>query len=178
MRAPTAASSRWSATAHVKSATLVERRAAVANWVRHTLTVLLIVLLFAQPASGKQASFQDRLLLSQAVANYVNDPDFKGYKYFNGTRAVQIGAAVIEGIGALADWRSVDGKHHGQVAFLHRCDSWNVLRVSNNAPLRAEQIATDGGLTRSIARVLVAGLSALESQHVAYLGPQRAQVSC
>jgi hypothetical protein len=146
--------------------------------VRRAVTAIALFIVFVAPAQAKQASLQDRLLLSQTVANYINDPDLKGYNDFNGARAVEIGAAVIEGIGALADWRSVDGKHHGQVAFLHRCDSWNVLRVSNNVSLRAEQIATDGGITRSVARLLVARLSALEPRRVAYLKPPRAQMSC
>jgi hypothetical protein len=145
---------------------------------RRPLAILVLFLFFAQPVSAKQASLQDRLLLSQTVANYINDPDYKGYKYFNGAHAVEIGAAVIEGNGALADWRSVDGKNYGQVAFFHLCDAWNVLSVSNKVPLRAEQIRSHWGITKNIASVLIAQLRALEPKHVVYLKPPQAQQSC
>ena len=145
---------------------------------RLAFAILTLVVFFVQPVSAEQASLQDRLLLSQTVANYINDPDYKGYKHFGGARAVEIGAAVVEGNGAIANWRSIDGKHYGQVAFYHRCDSWNVLTVSNKVPLQPRQVIMPGLITKRAAIMLIAQLGALETKRVAYLKPPRAQVSC
>ena len=144
---------------------------------KRTVTVIALLIIIMGSAYAKQASLEDRLRLSQTVANYVNDPEVKGYKHFKGARAVEIGAAVIEGNSALADWRSVDGKDHGQVAFFYLCDGSNVRSVSRKVPLRPEQIRTHWGITKNTARTLIAQLRALESKHVAYLKPPRPETS-
>ncbi len=117
--------------------------------------------------------------MSQSVADYIHDGFFKGVGAFKGTRSVEIGAAVIEWPGALADWRSSDGKSYGQVAFYYMCDHWNVLRVSNELPLRAEQFSFPlRGVTKTAAKKLVVDLGRLDTKHIAYLKPARWQMGC
>lgn len=116
------------------------------------------------------------------VANYIHDVHNRAFHAgsFSGATAVQIGAAVIEQPGALADWRAANGKAHGQVAFLYVCDHWNVLKVSNGGPLRPEQIVVEQPfpITRSVADKLVAELAELETKNVAFLKPARAHPGC
>ncbi|MGC2129629.1 MAG: hypothetical protein WA629_05970, partial [Candidatus Aquilonibacter sp.] len=99
---------------------------------------------------------------------------------FEGATAVEIGAAVIEQPGALADWRSENGNGGGQVAFLYVCDHWNVLKVSNGVPLRPEQIVVEQPfpITKTVAQKLVAELAQLETKNVVFLKPARPHPGC
>jgi hypothetical protein len=123
-------------------------------------------------AQAEVASADERSRMAVEVANYIHDlnPAFHAGS-FDGARAVEIGAAVIEQPGALADWRGENGKGHGQVAFLYVCDHWNVLKVSNGVPLRPEQIVVQQPfpITKSVAKKLVAELAALETKNVVFL---------
>jgi hypothetical protein len=132
-------------------------------------------------AQAEVASADERLRMALEVANYIHDtnPAFHAGS-FDGTRAVEIGAAVIEQPGALADWRGENGKGHGQVAFLYVCDHWNVLKISNGIPLRPEQIVVQQPfpITKSVAQKLVAELAALETKNVVFLKPVRPHPGC
>jgi hypothetical protein len=115
------------------------------------------------------------------VANYIHDvnPAFHAGS-FDGARGVEIGAAVIEQPGALADWRGANGKGRGQVAFLYVCDHWNVLKISNGMPLHPEEIVVQQPfpITKSVAQKLVAELAALETKNVDFLKPVRPHPGC
>jgi len=137
----------------------------------------MIVLLSASPISAAQASIQDRTRMSVSIADYIHD---YGKSNSFKTNAVELGPAGVEGHSALADWRSADGKHRGQISFFYLCDHWNVGKISTGQPLRAKDLvgqALSSMSTRTAAK-LIADLKQLESQHVAYLRPAHNEVSC
>ncbi len=140
------------------------------------------LLLLVQSARAVTASDQERAYMAIEVANYIHYPHDRAFKAgsFNGASAVEIGAAAIEQPGALADWRAAKGSGHGQVAFLYVCDHWNVLKVSNGVPLRAEQIVVQQPfpITKSKANSLVAELARLEDNNVTFLKPARPRAGC
>jgi len=140
------------------------------------------LLLLVQSARAVTASDEERAYMAVEVANYIHYPHDRAFKAgsFNGATAVEIGAAAIEEPGALADWRAVNGNGHGQVAFLYVCDHWNVLKVGNGIPLRAEQIVVEQPfpITTSKAHKLVAELAQLERANVTFLKPARPHAGC
>jgi hypothetical protein len=147
-----------------------------------TCMLVAALLLSAAIALAEVASKDERARMSVEVANYIHDtrePAFAAGS-FHGTTAVEIGAAVIEMPGALADWRAANGAGHGQVAFLYVCDHWNVLKISNGVPLRPDQIVVKQPfpITRPMANKLVAELGQLDTSNVAFLKPAKAHQGC
>ncbi len=147
-----------------------------------TCTLFAVLLLSAAIALAEQASKDERARMAVEVANYIHDtrePAFAAGA-FHGATAIEIGAAVIEMPGALADWRGANGNGHGQVAFLYVCDHWNVLKISNGAPLRPDQIMVKQPfpITRPLADKLVAELAQLDTTNVAFLKPAKAHQGC
>jgi len=149
---------------------------------RHRLmnvVILNVILVFAGSASviAGQASVETRVRLSETVASYIHDyPKSNGFQ----TNLVEIGAAATDGQFALADWRSVDGKPHGQVAFYYLCDHWNLGKISMGSPLSVQDLVGVGfsAVPRAVASKLVSDLRALEVEHIAYLKPAKATGSC
>jgi hypothetical protein len=137
----------------------------------------LLVLLAIQIAIAREATAQDRAEMAVQVANYIHE---SGAAAFGGAKAIEIGAAVIEQPGAVADWRAANGNAHGQVAFIYACDHWNVLKVSNGVPLRSDQLVVNEPfpITKTTANRLVAELAALEGSQVTYLKPARPISGC
>lgn len=144
---------------------------------RSALSIVLAFCVIAAsvPASAKTASAQERVQLSVAMADAINDGHSAKSPFFSGAKSVEIGAATVDHPWALADWRSTDGKTHGQVLFRYLCDHWNVWSVTST--LTPAQLGHHG-VPKSIATTMVADLSALEAQHFAYLGPARPGVTC
>jgi hypothetical protein len=140
------------------------------------------LLLLARIAQAEVASADERARMALEVANYIHYPHDRAFKAgsFNGATAVEIGAAVIEQPGGLADWRAASGKGHGQVALLYVCDHWNVLKISNGVPLRPQQIVVElpFPITRPVADKLVAELGQIETKNVAFLKPARPHPGC
>jgi hypothetical protein len=92
-------------------------------------SILLCVLLGAvtiSPVIAAQATVEQRLRMSVEIASYIRD--FGKRNEFH-TERVDLGPTAIEGNWALADWRSDDGKLHGQVSFAYICDHWNLEKV-------------------------------------------------
>lgn len=147
-----------------------------------TCTLLAALLLTAAISLAEVASKDERARMGVQVANYIHDtrePAFHAGS-FNGATAVEIGAAVIEMPGALADWRAANGSGHGQVAFLYVCDHWNVLKISNGVRLRPDQIVVKQPfpITRPVADKLVAELAQLDTANVTFLKPAKAHQGC
>ena len=142
------------------------------------MALLALAVSYSQPASAKQANVADRQLLSIAVANYIRDG---ASRRFNGGRSIEIGAAAIDGRGALADWRSQSGNTHGQIAFFYLCDQWTVLDVRHGAPFRFNELtgrASYNEIGAATAKKLVAELATLERGKIEFLPPARPEASC
>jgi hypothetical protein len=148
--------------------------------------LLLLVAVIKLPANAEQASLQDRLGMSASVADYIHDHDYGKSNPFQ-TDAVEIGAAAIEAHHsaeeytryALADWRSADGKGHGQVLFSYLCDHWNIEAVSIGRPFSAQRLVEEAKrLPAATASKLVAQVVQLEKLNIAYLKPAHPGISC
>ncbi len=137
----------------------------------------MLLAILGSPAYAAQASLRERTEMSISIADYIVDAGksnpFKAH-------SVELGTATIEGHWALADWRSADGKVQGRVSFFFLCDHWNVGKVITRRDLRAHDFVGGGmsGIPAEASGKLVAELSRLESQHVAFLKPARAGPSC
>src|SRR5579864_186720 len=136
-----------------------------------TLTAAIIVMMSTWPAVARLATVRERTELSIMIASYLHNRDYGKSNPFK-TDAVEIGAAVIESHFALADWKSADGKEHGQVVFFYLCDSWNVGKVTESA-FRAQDLTGRylGDLPQEDAAKLIAELKWAEGQGVSYLKP-------
>ena len=138
---------------------------------------LMLVLVSASPINAAQASVEERTRMSVSIAAYIHDfgrsSDFK-------TDAVELGPTAVVGNSALADWRSVDGKRHGQISFFYLCDHWNVGKISTGQPLQAKDLVGQGlsNMSTKTATKLLADLKQFEKQHVAYLKPAHNEGSC
>jgi hypothetical protein len=118
--------------------------------------------------------------MAASVADYISEGDYSKSNPFK-TRSVEIGAAAIQSRWALAEWQSADGSIRGQVFFFYECDHWNVGLVSAGSALRVQDIVARQGLgaiPAPAAAKLVAGLTEVNAQHVAYLEPAKAGTSC
>jgi hypothetical protein len=144
---------------------------------RRILLSLMLVIVSISPVIAAQATVQDRMRMSVEIADYIRDSG-KSNEFHAGS--VNLGAAVIEGHWAIADWRSEGDKLHGQVAFAFLCDHWNLERVTIGRPLRVQDLVGHhtGGSPVAIAEKLVADLKSLETQHIAYMKPAHAGVEC
>jgi hypothetical protein len=146
----------------------------------------MLVVVFISPANASQASIQDRMGMSQSVADYIHNRDYGKSNPFN-TNTVEIGAAAIEAHHsaeeytryALADWRSADGKVHGQVLFYYLCDHWNIEAVSSGRPFSAQGLIEQAKrLPAATASKLVDQVVQLEKLSIAYLKPAHPGFSC
>ena len=144
---------------------------------RSTVVSFLLVLLTISPTNAAQASVQDRERFSIVIASYIRD---LGKSNEFETKFVELGATVVEGNSALADWKSEDGKLYGQVSFFYLCDGWNVGKVVLARHLRAQDLKGHslGNVPETVALKLVEELKELEKQNVAYLKPGRAELGC
>lgn len=133
-------------------------------------------------AISKEASDSERKAMSVQLANYVHDPyGYDSHPHaFGGSGKAEIGTAAVEGHYALADWRSLDGKHWGQIAFFYMCDHWNVAEVTNDRRIRAKELAAIRSVApgESATPNLVAEVRELEGRHVAFLRPSRPFRGC
>jgi len=142
---------------------------------------VMLVAIFISPANATLASIQDRMRMSVSIADYIHDSLSNSFK----TDDVELGPAAVERNFALADWRSADGKLHGQVSFFYLCDHWNVGQVSTGRPLRAQDLIAPpksvrqiGSIPAKIASKLAAELAQLELRHVTYLKPAHFGITC
>ena len=128
------------------------------------------------PPFAYTASVADRTRMSVEVASYIHDPGVPNA--FKST-SVEIGATAIDWPFALADWRSADGKRHGQVSFFHMCDSWNVGAVSVNRPLTVTELTHSyGRMSEDKAAQLISKLDRLEVQQLTFLKPAKPIQGC
>jgi|SRR5579872_719021 len=143
---------------------------------RAVIIGLVLVVGSISPCHAAEASVQDRIGLSVSISDYIRDIKYENTSNLFRTTTVEIGATVIEDSSALADWRSADGKKHGQVFFYHMCEHWWVEAVSVGRALSAHEIA--GRIPAAAATRLVAELANVEDQPVAYLKPARPGGTC
>jgi hypothetical protein len=133
---------------------------------------LLLAAVCISPAYGAVASLGERTDISRSISAELSREYYKEANPF-GTNAVEIGATVIavDFYHALADWRSADGKRHGQVFLTTKgCSLWYFDEVSVGKPLTAQELISPITPPK-IATELVAELNKLEAEHVAYLKP-------
>jgi hypothetical protein len=140
------------------------------------LTIFLALLVgttlsvFAAEATSSQ-----RHELAQAVADEIHSNPGA----FHRLKAVEVGAAVVDGYNALADWRSPDQAQKGQVSFYLACDHWNVGHVSFDRTLTPAEIESgDHPFGKPQGSKLLAELAGLETQHIAYLKPASGTKRC
>lgn len=125
-------------------------------------------------ANAAQASAEDRMQMAVAIATDIHD---SGNTNAFRTKVVELGVAAIERPWAIAEWRSVDQTVHGQVLFKYFCDHWNVNDVSTGS-LAQMRLLTAQGVSTATAAKLVADLTKLRGQPVAYLKANRAGTNC
>jgi hypothetical protein len=146
--------------------------------IRALCLCVFLTAVFSAPAAGAQASLLDRQLMSIAIADYIHNRDFGTSNPFHAV-SIEVGATVIDWPYALADWRSADGKEHGQVSFVHLCDHWNVESVSRGQRMRVSDVMeSTHDISAKTATKLIADLLSAEDRHVAFLKPSHAGVSC
>jgi hypothetical protein len=121
------------------------------------------------------ATASQRQELAQAVADAIHTNPAT----FHDVKAVEVGAAVVDGYNALADWRSQDRSQHGQVSFYLACDHWNVGNVSFGRALTAAQIESgDHPFGKPNGNKQLAELAGLQTNTVAYLKPATGTKRC
>jgi hypothetical protein len=136
---------------------------------------LLFLLLTTAVAFAAQATAAQRQELAQAVADAIH----ANATTFHQLKAVEVGAAVVDGYNALADWRSTDRTQHGQVSFYLACDHWNVGNVSFGRPLTAAQVESgDHPFGKPDGNKQLAELAALDTQNIAYLKRAIGKAGC
>ena len=140
------------------------------------VAVILAVLVVAWlPATAGQASLAERQRIAHDVASEIH----ANPSTFHHLKGVEIGAAVVNGYNALADWRSTDGMQHGQVALFIACDHWNVSSVSFGRNLTPREIQSgDHPFGKPDGRAQLAELAALEAKNTAYLRPATGSTRC
>ena len=135
---------------------------------RTAIVLILLVASTTLSALAAQATAAQRQELAQAVADAIHS----NAATFHHLKAVEVGAAVVDGYNALADWRSHDQAQRGQVSFYLACDHWNVGNVSFGRALTPQEIASgDHPFGKPNGSKQLAELAALETQNVAYLKP-------
>ncbi|HTZ53622.1 MAG TPA: hypothetical protein VMB20_01055 [Candidatus Acidoferrum sp.] len=140
-------------------------------------TIVLVFLVASTTLSlfAAQATSAQRQELAQAVANEIH----ANPATFHHLKTVEVGAAVVDGYNALADWRSHDQTQHGQASFYLACDHWNVGNVSFGRALTPAQIESgDHPFGKPDGGKQLAELAALETKHIAYLKPPVGRHSC
>jgi hypothetical protein len=141
------------------------------------LPLLLLLLVAATTLSvlAAQATPSQRQELAQAVADEIHSNPAT----FHHLKAVEVGAAVVDGYNALADWRSPDRAHKGQVSFYLACDHWNVGHASFDRGLTAAQIESgDHPFGKPQGSKQLAELAGLDTQDIAYLKPATGKKRC
>jgi len=144
----------------------------------------LIILTSVSQAVARQASAADRTEMAVEIATDIRYDQKVGLLNPFRTKAVELGPTAVEdssstGTLALADWRSVDGKLHGQVLFYGMC-GWHVGSVSVGRPLAAKdaKVMSTYPVPAKVFFKLSADLDALEALHVAYLSPAQPSNDC
>jgi hypothetical protein len=144
----------------------------------------LIILASISQAIAGSASVSDRTDMAVEIATDIRYYQKAGLPNPFRTKAVELGPTAVEdgksaGSLALADWRSADGKTHGQVLFYGMC-GWHVGSVSVGHRLAANDAKVFSGFLVSAKDFskLAADLAALEPQHVAYLNPAPPETGC
>src|ERR1700752_4111215 len=99
------------------------------------VSTFAVLLFWAAVADADQATLEQRTAMSQELANSIHDREEVVSQL--GVRGIEVGAAVVDFHTALADWRSTDGKHRGQVAFFYACDHWNPAIITSGKPISA-----------------------------------------
>ncbi len=139
--------------------------------------VLLLLLVFSTTlaAYAAQATSSQRHELAQAVADEIHSNPAA----FHRLKAAEVGAAVVDGYNALADWRSPDRSQKGQVSFYLACDHWNVGHVSFDRALTPAEIESgDHPFGKPQGSKLLAELAGLETRNIAYLKPATGTKRC
>lgn len=143
----------------------------VRDMIMRALIAGAVVAVACTPAYGATASIEERKEISRSISADLHYIDTGKSNPF-GTEAVEIGATVRVGdYYALADWQSADKKRHGQLYVTTKgCEVWSIQKVSVGHPLTAQDLIASNAPPR-IATELVAELSKLEAQQIAYLKP-------
>ncbi len=142
---------------------------------RSAIVLLLLVTSTTLSVFAAQATSTQRQELAQAVADEIHTNPAT----FHHLRAVEVGAAVVDGYNALADWRSQDQTQHGQVSFYLACDHWNVGNVSFGRALTAVQIESgDHPFGKPNGSKQLAELAGLTTKNIAYLKPATGKARC
>jgi len=120
--------------------------------------------------------------MSTVIADYIRDARHLDTPNAFKSTSVELGPTAVAGQSgygryALGDWRSADGRAHGQVYFSYECDGWNVGEVSLGRPLRANELIS-WHTPSNVQEVLVTELLKLEACRIAYLSPAVPSVSC
>jgi hypothetical protein len=151
------------------------------------LTLALAALAFLSfllppPSMAKEASDRDREQMSIEIANYIHDPyGVESHpNAFGGGHRIAVGAAIVQGTYALADWRSADGKHWGQVAFFYMCDNWNIGPITNTRRMSVRELSamTRSAHDKAVPAKLIAELTVLENRRIALMPPSRPMRGC
>jgi hypothetical protein len=139
------------------------------------LPLLLLCLASTTMAIAATATASQRQELAQAVADAIH----ANPATFHHLKAIEVGAAVVDGYNALADWRSQDRSQHGQVSFYLACDHWNVGNVSFGRMLTAAEIESgDHPFGKPNGSAQLAELAGLQTNTVAYLKPATGTKRC
>jgi hypothetical protein len=169
------------------------RGADMRGYGKTVLAVLFLSLLLPSIAIGKAASDTDRRQMSVDVATYLHDPyhvDNDHPRAFGGSTKIEIGAVDVEeqtfhvqGLEhydryALADWRSRDGKHWGQVSFYYTCDHWGLSAITIGHRMTLAQLLGMPEERTTTAAKLIAELPNLEQQRFAFIPPSQPENGC
>ncbi|MGB6986148.1 MAG: hypothetical protein WBD74_09280 [Candidatus Aquilonibacter sp.] len=139
------------------------------------IMLLLLVASSTLSVFAAQAMPAQRQELAQAVADAIHTNPAT----FHRIKAVEVGAAVVDGYNALANWRSQDQTQHGQVSFYLACDHWNVGNVSFGRALTPAQIESgDHPFGKPDGSKQLAELAGLETRNIAYLKPATGKGRC
>jgi hypothetical protein len=142
---------------------------------RTAIVLLLFVASATLSALAAQATSTQRQELAQAVADEIHTSPAT----FHQLKAVEVGAAVVDGYNALANWRSHDQAQHGQVSFYLACDHWNVGNVSFGRALTPAQIESgDHPFGKPDGSKQLAELAGLATKNIAYLKPATGKGRC
>lgn len=129
---------------------------------------IAVLYVAALPVGARKATHSELLAFSREVAN-----DSK-------LGSIEIGGGYVEGSGAVASWRSVDGKRRGQAVFFHLCDHWNLAETRAGVFTKSDfsRLHRVQPLTPQIAAQLEADSIKLQRIRTAYLPPSHRSPTC